>query len=180
MIRINTLSELENISEYYFITTCGKVVSTAGINPRILKVQLDSTGYLRVSLQQINSNTSVHRYVHRLVALAYVPNPENKKQVNHLDENKLNNCNNNLGWTTAKENNSYGSKIERVIETKRINGTNNIRKTSVIQYDLDNIEIRRFESFAEVKRILGFNSGFIGKCCNGEYKTGYGYIWKRG
>ena len=56
-------------------------------------------------------------YVHRLVALAFIPNPDNKPQVNHKDENKQNNYVDNLEWATCKENVNYGTRSTRQSET---------------------------------------------------------------
>lgn len=73
-------------------------------------------GYLKIKL----SNGAIRKdyYIHRLVAEAYVPNPQDKPQVNHKDENKLNNNASNLEWVTAKENTNYGTHNEREAKTK--------------------------------------------------------------
>ena len=85
--------------EDYVITKNGEVINKH--NGRILKPQLNGKGYLRVSIgKQL-------MFIHRLVAQKYVPNPENKLQVNHKDGNKLNNYYENLEWVTNQENRNH-------------------------------------------------------------------------
>ena len=98
----------------YQVSTCGRVKSLKYGKERILKSGKGGIGYLTVGLS-IESRT-FSKSVHRLVAIAFVPNPDNKPQVNHNDENKLNNNVNNLEWVTAKENSNYGSRIKRISE----------------------------------------------------------------
>ena len=78
-------------------------------------------GYMFVELWKCNKGK--REYVHRLVAMAFIPNPENKPQVNHKDEVKTNNEVSSLEWTTSKENNNYGNHTEKSIETRKNNGT---------------------------------------------------------
>lgn len=84
----------------------------------ILKPSLANNGYCQVTLYD---NTVRHKFlVHRLVAEAFLPNPNGYPQVNHKDENPLNNAVNNLEWCTAEYNNAYGTARIRMIETTSI------------------------------------------------------------
>ena len=85
-----------------------------------LKPETLPFGYLRVCLTK-NKN-SRHFMIHRLVAEAFIPNPDNLPFVNHKDENKTNNCVENLEWCDSKYNNNYGTKVERMINTNVNNG----------------------------------------------------------
>jgi len=79
------------------------------INKKILSTSITNSKYLQVDLW-IN-NKRIHQYIHRLVALAFIDNPNNKLEVNHIDGNKLNNNVNNLEWVTHQENNQYAYDI---------------------------------------------------------------------
>ena len=89
----------------YAITDDGKVWSFK--SNKFLKQKIDKYGYACVSLRRNGKNWTVT--VHRLVAEAFIPNPDNKPTVNHKDENKLNNSVTNLEWMTVNENNNYGT-----------------------------------------------------------------------
>ena len=93
----------------YEISSIGRVKSVDRISPqghhlpeRIRKPYIDKDGYPKVNL--CKEGKVIHYPVHRLVAIAFVPNPENKPQVNHIDGNKANNCVANLEWNTDSEN----------------------------------------------------------------------------
>ena len=85
--------------EDYIVSEDGTITNKK--NGHIVKPQLNGKGYLRVSIG------GKLRFVHRLVAEAYIPNPENKPQVNHKDGNKLNNCVDNLEWVDNNENRKH-------------------------------------------------------------------------
>ena len=103
-----TISDIEE----YEISNDGRVRNKS--SGKILKTQFNP--YERLTL--ISNGKSVLRYVHRLVAEAFIPNICNKSHVNHIDENKRNNHMSNLEWVTVKENNQHGTRIERVIKSQ--------------------------------------------------------------
>ena len=150
---------------------------------------MSKSGYLSVELFDENGK-SKRLLIHRLVAMAYIPNPENLPQVNHIDENPLNNAVSNLEWCTAKYNMNYGngaktrhSKIDYTTEsrktTARINGAK--QSKTVLQYSRNGEFIARYNSAAEASRKTGANHSHIIECCNGKrYKTVNNFIWKFG
>ena len=133
---------------------------------RILKPLTSSSGYLYVNLYK--NNIKKEYLVHRLVAEAFIDNPDNLFQVNHRDENKLNNNVDNLEWCDAKYNINFGTCIERRSKKK---------SKPVLQYTLDGEFVREWPSTMECGR-NGFNQGNIWMCCQGKLKKYKGFIWR--
>lgn len=156
------MKDIKGYEGSYAVTSCGKVYSY--INEKFLEPVCESNGYLRVNLYK--DGKMKHYYVHRLVAMAYLPNPENLTEVNHKDENKTNNCLQNLEWCDHKYNINYGTGI-----TKRSNSL----KIPILQYSLDGEFIREWPSATDVGREV---KGGICSCLKGRKKTAFGYIWK--
>lgn len=127
---------------------------------RILKSFLNR-GYLQVSLCDRQPQ------VHRLVAEAFIPNPENKSQVNHKDEIKTNNCVENLEWMTAKENSNYGTRTERAAKTK---------SKPIAQYTKDGEFIQVWQSIKEAGCQLDLTH--ICEAVQGKQKTCGDFVWK--
>lgn len=138
---------------------------------RILKPMKDPNGYLKVNLCKDGKVKAFT--VHRLVAEAFLPNPHNYPCVNHKDENKQNNNVSNLEWCSAQYNNTYGTRIERVAEKT----TNGKLSKPVLQYTLDGVFVREWESIAECGR-NGYNQGHVASCCRGKLKKHKDSIWR--
>lgn len=121
-------------------------------------------------------------YVHRLVAETFIPNPLKKRQVNHIDGNKLNNTVVNLEWCTHGENQKHawdnGLKEHQRYVLKHMPPTNLKSRKSVDQYTKSGIFLRRWESQLQVMRELRIDSGNIAKCCKGKAYSAGGYIWR--
>lgn len=156
----------------YQVSNMGRIKSYKQKTCKIMKQNLTSAGYLDFQLRSKN-NKSVHFSTHRLVAQTFIPNSENKPQVNHINEDKTDNRVVNLEWMTEKENSNYGTGKERMIKSLR-NGKLN---KPVLQYDLEGNFIREWKSMREAGR-NGFDSKCISKCCKMIRKTHKGYIWK--
>jgi hypothetical protein len=157
----------------------------------ILKNHTDIKGYLYCSLSK--ERKLKHHKVHRLVALNFIPNLENKPQVNHKDGNKKNNKIENLEWCTAKENVQHAFKTKlRIIQKGKNNpmcgrfGKDSNKSISVIMCDKrTNNELLTFDSMACAARWLKNNTKYkkatrsnISSCCKGIKKSIYGYKWK--
>ena len=139
--------------------------NTRTYKERILKVG-NVRGYQQVNLLDGNSK---HKYVHRLVAETFIPNPKGLSEVNHKDENKSNNCVSNLEWMSKIDNLHYGTRQERSVSKRSI---------PVFQYDLQGNLINTYKSAREASRQTGITQGSISHCVKGERKIAGGYMWK--
>lgn len=179
---------IKDFGKRYAVSNFGRVVSlarkvsnhTGYINKpnRLLKTHKDQKGYIRTYLDKGDGKTRFIA-IHRLVAIAFIPNPDNKPQVNHIDGNKENNNVDNLEWVTNQENQIHAVN----------NGLNNHSKyksgkpeRKVLQIDLNTNEIiAKHNSISEAARAVGCKSpSNIGGCCRNRYgrKTICGYKWK--
>ena len=146
----------------YYVSDDGQVKNI--ITGRIKKATLDDKGYYRVLLSKDNKHKNC--LVHRLVAIAFLPNPDNNPQVNHIDGNKENNNINNLEWC----NNRYNT-----LHALQHHLRGNVKV--IYQYTKDNTFIKKWQSSAEVMRELGIHKTHILECCKGKRKTAGGYKW---
>ena len=175
---------------FYEVSNMGRVKSlkrviktkqgnNLSIYEKLLIPYLNGKEYLMLKLSK--DGKQKRALVHRLVAFAFIPNPENKPQVNHKKGIKTDNRASELEWSTALENTTHY--FEELGGKCSLTGSKNehIRKP-VIQFDKNTLEeLGRFESASEAGRILGFpvkGTGNIGRVCSGERKTYKGFIWK--
>ena len=103
----------------YEVSNMGNVRSLHYKQPYLMNPVIDAKGYKRVSFTKRNSKKYVRCGVHRLVAQAFIPNPDNLPEINHKDEDKLNNRVDNLEWCTHMYNNNYGTRNKRVSESRK-------------------------------------------------------------
>lgn len=143
-------------------------------NKNVLKGCIIS-GYRSVKLT-FEKSRQQRFYVHRLVALHFIPNDDrNKTFVNHKNGNKLDNRVENLEWVTPRENNlHYYQKIQREKKERKNSG----KSIPVIQYDLSGKEIAYFKSMNEAKKKTGISLVQIARCVHGEIKQASGYVFK--
>lgn len=156
---------IKNFETYYEISNLGNVKSNKYIS-KILKPFKNSKGYLYVNL--INNRKRKTISIHRLVALTFISNPENKPQINHKDCNKLNNCVSNLEWCNNSENTKHAYDNQLRFSTGY----------KIIQYDLNYNKLNEFKSMLEASNITNISYNGIRLCCLQKRKTSGGYIWK--
>lgn len=152
--------DIKGYKGLYAVTDGGQVWS---YRKNIFLNPFFTRGYLRVRLYK--DGISKQFFVHRLVAEAFLPNPQNLPQINHKDENKKNNCADNLEWCDVKYNINYGRHNESVSRS-------HCRKVYCVELD----EV--FESAKSAAMQLNLSDSNIAKCCKGKYKTTGGYHWK--
>lgn len=169
LYQVSNLGNVKSLEK----TRIGNGGSIVPVKERILKASKDSKGYLQVKLFK-DEKPKTYK-VHRLVASAFLPNPDNLPQVNHKDENPSNNRVDNLEWCSAKYNSNYGTRNERVAKSL----TNHPMKSKkVAQIDKHTGQIIKiWESFNECNR-KGFFQNAVNECCRGKRKTYKGFIWK--
>ena len=157
----------------YEVSDQGRVKSLKHGKEKILKLGNNNWGYLMVCLYK--DGNAKQLYVHRIVAEAFIPNPQGLETVNHKDEVKTNNVACNLEWMSIKDNLNYGTHNKRMTETQ-INDKN--KSKAVQMFDRQGNLLAIFPSTREAWRVTGIASPHISSCCNGKLKSAGGYVWK--
>ena len=125
---------------------------------KLLRPKQNVDGYLCLTLSKKNQISLVR--VNRLVAEAFIDNPDELPVVNHIDRNKINNNADNLKWCTVEYNARYSS------------------AKAIAQYDKQGNLIREWEAISDAHRELGINLSNIAQCCRGFRATAGGYVWR--
>lgn len=170
--------DIPDFENYYQISNYGRVKSLErkilrknnsiySQREHIKKLTTNKNGYFYVTLMKDDKiKTSL---VHRLVAQAFIPNPNNFPEVNHKDENKKNNCIENLEWCTNIYNENYGTGKIRA---------GKLHSKAVIQYSDDNNFICKFSSGVDAEKITNIDNASISRCCYGKQHKAGNYYWR--
>lgn len=150
----------------YQVSTHGRIKVCRGrFKNRLRKIKVDRHGYECIAL--FKHGIRKDYLVHRLVAEVFIPNPDNNPQVNHIDENPLNNCVYNLEWVTARENAKHGTRGYRI-------GLKQSRAVKVV--DIATGEYNKYNSMKEASDKLGLNMGSMYKVLSNKMRQTGGYV----
>lgn len=151
--------DIKGYEGHYQVSNLGRIKSLnyrQTCKEKIMELGFHNRGYLMAHLSK--SGKQKNFFLHRLVAQTFIPNPYNLPQVNHKDENKSNNCVDNLEWCTAKYNQRY-SRAKKVCCYK------------------NNKLVKVYSAIRDVKKD-GFKPQNVCKCCSGNRKSHHGFKWK--
>lgn len=164
--------DIEGYENLYMVSSLGRVKSLNYNHTgkeKILKYGKRPNGYLITTLMKNGIRKDI--YIHRLVAQTFIPNPDNKPCVDHIDTNFLNNKAENLRWCTQKEN------VNNPLSIEKIKGKNNYKAKPILQFTLNGEFVRRWDCIMDASRELGCSYGNISSCCRGSRNKSYGYKW---
>jgi len=193
--------DVEGYDGFYKVSSNGNVMSNGNYcdgrkyKPKVLIPNIDIHGYKYVTLYKDGKTKSVK--IHRLVAEAFIPNPENKPCIDHIDTNRGNNSIGNLKWVTYCENannpitrkhlseawrrkelsDDYKKKLSDRMKANIEKAMSKVR-IPVLQFTKDNIFIAEFPSTVDAAKAVNGNATSISRNCRGKRPTAYGYIWK--
>jgi len=163
-------------SKKWFVSNLGRIKNTNWKNTgktRLVKQGTNLKGYKTVNINE--NGKQFPEMVHKIVAEAFIDNPDNKPQVNHINGIKTDNRVDNLEWVTNSENQKHAYKNGL---QKRYKSNNNGKPKKVDQYDLNGFYISTYNSMSEANKITGVDFRMISDCCRNIQKTAGNYIWK--
>ncbi len=180
-VEIDGYKGLYEVSNFGAVRSLDRIINCAYGKKRkitgVVKNHFIMRGYKMTDLQIYD--TRKHFLIHRLVSIAFIPNPDNKEDVNHIDFNRQNNNLVNLEWNTRKENICHARDNGRLNpHSKGKFGKDSMRSKALSQYTKDGIYIRDFEGLRDASRITGVSSSGIGQTCRKIQNSAGGYIWK--
>ena len=179
--------DIEGYEGRYKVSNYGRVFSS-NYNKTGAQKEMSLTkcnGYFAVTLS-LNGKHKLKK-VHRLVAEAFLPNPNEHPVINHKDENTFNNHvfinidgsvdpdKSNLEWCSLSHNYHWGTSPQKVKNKLTNRGDLSL---PVLMFDMNGQYICEYPSLMEIKRQRGFEPSLVSKCCNGVFKQCYGYKWK--
>ncbi len=173
MINIANFVPVIGYENLYLVSPNGEIFSIK--SQKLLKPYTDKNGYQIVGL--FHNGKQKKCKIHRIVAIAFLPNLNGLSQVNHKDENPANNCVDNLEWCDCNYNINYGNRNKKVSNSIKTNPDKNRRKIAC--YDLNMNLVKIYPSLRSVEED-GFNHGAVYSNCNNRNrrKSHKGFIWK--
>lgn len=181
--------EVKGFEGAYEVSSLGRVRSYLNNRhglcnkPKIIKGSIGGHGYYALSLFNPITQKRVRILIHRLVALSFIPNPNNKPCVDHINTIRTDNRACNLRWVTVKENSHNSITYKKTIEQRRqygkINrGSNNKISKPISQFTKDNVFVCSYGSILEASEKTGIKYGKIRHNVHGEQKYADGFIFK--
>ena len=173
--------DIKNYEGLYQVSDYGRVKSLSSYkkSTRILKPYMDKDFRYVVFLYKKAKKHNI--YVHRLVAEAFIPNPENKPEVNHIKTRRKDYCNNridNLEWVTSAENSEWMIKCGNLYKpTLGKFGKENHLSKSIVQLDKNGNFIKIWENARQIDRELNIDFRYVSRCCTHKCKTCHGFIF---
>lgn len=159
--------QIPNLSGYE-ASSSGNIRSLKRKTPYVMVGGIDNGGYRIVTIR--GDKSQVTKLVHRLVAITFLKNPDNKKTVNHINGVKLDNRIENLEWNTYSENINHAFKYGLNVSKRGV---------PVVQLDLNDNIIAKFPSLLAASKATKVFSGNICMCVNGHYKQSNGFKFKK-
>ena len=183
--------DINGFEGYYQVSNLGRVKSiervieylsygkkkTKKICEKIFKPQFNKSGYYMVNLSV--NNMHYPKQIHRLVAEAFIPNPDNKPQVDHINTIRTDNRVENLRWCTQQENtdNPLSKAKHKEYYSEHI-GSNHHCARKIIQFTADNELLDVYDCIKDASEKLNVDRAHISSCCSGKRKTAGGSRWK--
>lgn len=154
----------------YMVSNFGRVKSLDFNNTGTEQIMALKTNGSHPCANLSYKNQAHQPQVHKLVAEAFIPNPQNKPVVHHINKNPFDNRVENLMWVTYKE--------HAELHREHWDDLSDMYSMPVLQCTIDGNLVREWKSFNEIRRETGYSQGNIHSCCNGRRKTYKGFIWK--
>jgi hypothetical protein len=172
------MKDIEGYEGIYAVTNEGRVWSYK--KKVFLKPRKHTHGYARVML--FNNKNQKDFYIHRLVATAFLPNPNNKPEIDHINSNRADNRLSNLRWVTKEENRNTEHHLKTLSKSlkqgKTQAGANNGRAIAIMQCDKNGNFVRKWDYINQAAKELKLNSDCISLCCKGKMKQTKGYYFR--
>lgn len=178
---------LYQVSNYGRVRSLDRIVQF-GKQKRIAKGKIirlhhiKKPNYTQICVSLYKNRQGKNFIVARLVAEAFIPNPEGKPCIDHINTDPTDNRVGNLRWVTHKENSNNPKTIHKMKKAFKgktgLKGDKNNRSKKVLQFDLQGIFIREWNCTHQIEEEIGLTHTQVSRCCRGKYKTSGGFVWK--